>query len=401
MILHGISVRLSRGFVDYQHFKTLLLPQKNLIDLTTQKMPERSSPRNLDVLAGEALTVLFAKGKNKNKTPRKGDLPEKICKVCGRPFTWRKKWEKVWDEVQYCSERCRRAKNKVGSSKDAKVTLNFPASVMTSRARFLSATTMSLLGLIFSSMPALAESKPTRFSRKEIEDTLINPEWDEELPFSKSDFARLDQSDDSLFYSTPKFVEHIDDAAVRALTEFYAKFLAATSREMYGASRTLDVLDLCSSWVSHLPQEYNKKQSRVAGLGMNSEELSRNPQLTEYVVRDLNKNPVFPYAENSFDVVVCALSIDYLIRPLSVMKQISRVLRPGGSAAIVFSNRLFLTKAVGIWTGKTDLDHVFTVGSYFHFSGGDFDEPLALDLSPSPNSDPLFAVVCKKSKITA
>ncbi|HBW00470.1 MAG TPA: DUF2256 domain-containing protein [Bacteroidetes bacterium] len=39
---------------------------------------------------------------------KKRDLPSKVCATCGRPFTWRKKWEKVWDEVRYCSERCRR-----------------------------------------------------------------------------------------------------------------------------------------------------------------------------------------------------------------------------------------------------------------------------------------------------
>ncbi|MEL6356514.1 MAG: DUF2256 domain-containing protein [Bacteroidota bacterium] len=45
--------------------------------------------------------------------PKKVNLPSKICPVCGRPFSWRKKWEKVWEEVKYCSERCRRQK-KVG-----------------------------------------------------------------------------------------------------------------------------------------------------------------------------------------------------------------------------------------------------------------------------------------------
>ncbi|GHC62881.1 DUF2256 domain-containing protein [Neogemmobacter tilapiae] len=41
------------------------------------------------------------------RKPKKADLPEKLCAGCGRPFTWRKKWEKVWDEVRYCSDRCR------------------------------------------------------------------------------------------------------------------------------------------------------------------------------------------------------------------------------------------------------------------------------------------------------
>ncbi len=41
---------------------------------------------------------------------RKPHLPQKVCVTCGRPFTWRKKWERVWDEVKYCSDRCRREK---------------------------------------------------------------------------------------------------------------------------------------------------------------------------------------------------------------------------------------------------------------------------------------------------
>jgi hypothetical protein len=48
----------------------------------------------------------------------KSSLPQKTCATCGKPFTWRKKWERVWDEVRYCSDRCRSAKksgNGVGS----------------------------------------------------------------------------------------------------------------------------------------------------------------------------------------------------------------------------------------------------------------------------------------------
>ena len=45
------------------------------------------------------------------KHRKKSDLPSKLCATCGLPFTWRKKWEKVWDDVKYCSDRCRRARN--------------------------------------------------------------------------------------------------------------------------------------------------------------------------------------------------------------------------------------------------------------------------------------------------
>ena len=39
---------------------------------------------------------------------KKSNLPQKVCPVCQRPFTWRRKWARDWDQVRYCSERCRR-----------------------------------------------------------------------------------------------------------------------------------------------------------------------------------------------------------------------------------------------------------------------------------------------------
>jgi hypothetical protein len=45
------------------------------------------------------------------KQIKKANLPSKICVVCNRPFSWRKKWEKVWDDVKYCSDKCRMTKN--------------------------------------------------------------------------------------------------------------------------------------------------------------------------------------------------------------------------------------------------------------------------------------------------
>ncbi|MGL5816904.1 MAG: DUF2256 domain-containing protein [Phycicoccus sp.] len=44
---------------------------------------------------------------------RKGDLPTKVCRTCGRPFAWRRKWADVWDDVQYCSTACRRARPRI------------------------------------------------------------------------------------------------------------------------------------------------------------------------------------------------------------------------------------------------------------------------------------------------
>jgi hypothetical protein len=41
------------------------------------------------------------------KMVRKGDLPTKVCAHCGRPFAWRRKWARVWDEIRTCSDRCK------------------------------------------------------------------------------------------------------------------------------------------------------------------------------------------------------------------------------------------------------------------------------------------------------
>ncbi|MFM8573453.1 MAG: DUF2256 domain-containing protein [Pirellula sp.] len=50
-------------------------------------------------------------GVTKGMSHQKPHLPEKICQVCGKPFAWRKKWAKDWEQVRYCSERCRRSKS--------------------------------------------------------------------------------------------------------------------------------------------------------------------------------------------------------------------------------------------------------------------------------------------------
>jgi SAM-dependent methyltransferase len=140
---------------------------------------------------------------------------------------------------------------------------------------------------------------------------------------------------------------------------------------------------------------------------MNAKELEANKALTEWTVQDLNKNKYvqLPYENNSFDVVMCQLSIDYLIHPLEVMKEVSRVLKPGGKVAILISNRLFLTKAVGLWTGSDDIEHVYTVGSYLHYCGGGFTDIKAEDLSTRKKNgkermivgDPLYVITATKS----
>ena len=225
----------------------------------------------------------------------------------------------------------------------------------------------------------------------------IPTEWTDENPFSgdtKSLFGRLDSTPDSNFYIEPRFVEHIDENAVKIITDFVTKEAIV---------RSDSVLDLCSSWTSHIDIDTKvAKLTRVAGLGMNEVELKANPSLSEYVVRDLNENPKLPYDDESFSVVLCQLSIDYLTRPLEVMKEVGRVLRPGGQVHILFSNRLFIQKAVALWTGKDDIDHAYTVGGYLALCDGGFENIRAKDLSTRGGrrkmivGDPVYVVSATK-----
>lgn len=217
-----------------------------------------------------------------------------------------------------------------------------------------------------------------------FEKVLENPKWPPEWPFSPEDFSRTDEENDEVFYSQPRLVYHIDDGAVNALTEYYAANLKDGE----------DVLDICSSWVSHYPKEW--KGGNVVGLGMNEYELSQNDRLSSFDVKDLNADPTFPYDDESFDKVTCVVSVDYLNKPKEVFAEIGRVLRPGGVCMLSMSNRCFPTKAFQIWLQTNDLEHVFIAGSFFHYSGL-FDPPSCDDVSPAPGrSDPLYIVKAAK-----
>jgi hypothetical protein len=48
---------------------------------------------------------------SQNKNIKKSNLPSKICLQCNRPFSWRKKWERDWEEVKFCSEACKKKRN--------------------------------------------------------------------------------------------------------------------------------------------------------------------------------------------------------------------------------------------------------------------------------------------------
>jgi len=196
-------------------------------------------------------------------------------------------------------------------------------------------------------------------------------------------FARLDESDDASFYAAPRFVVHIDEATIAALTAWYAEVLAPGS----------DVLDLMSSWVSHLPDADALPLGRVVGLGMNAEELAANPRLASYDVVDLNAEPRLPYGDASFDAALCAVSIQYLTRPVEVFREAARVLRPGGRVAVATSHRCFPTKAIRAWHVLPPRDRLGAIALYLERADG-FAPAELLDRSP-PGADPLWIVTAR------
>ena len=194
-------------------------------------------------------------------------------------------------------------------------------------------------------------------------------------------FRRYDETPDEEFYSTPRLVTHIDDRAIAAVTQLY--------RELFPPGGK--ILDLMSSWVSHLPEEV--RYERVVGLGMNEEELRRNPRLDEYIVQNLNTDPRLPFGDRAFDGVGCCVSIDYLTNPVAVLREVGRVLQVRAPVVITFSNRCFPTKAVAIWRRLDDRGHVRLVRGYLE-EAGNFRNIRGLDRSPRRLfSDPLYAVI--------
>jgi len=200
------------------------------------------------------------------------------------------------------------------------------------------------------------------------------------------DFRRFDEDDDSAFYSFPRRVVHIDDGAIAALTRLYAALVPK------GGS----VLDLMSSWRSHLPASFG---GTAIGLGLNAVEMAENPQLAAAVVHDLNREPGLPFGDATFDAVVCAVSVQYVTRPLDVFREVRRVLRPGAPFVVSFSNRCFPDKAVALWRVTEDHEHAEIVTAYFTDSaepGRSWGAVETFGHTPSLG-DPLYAVWARLS----
>ena len=202
-----------------------------------------------------------------------------------------------------------------------------------------------------------------------------------EAPFLPEHFKRQDEREDALYYTAPRLMTHIDDAAIDVVRAVYAELLPVDGI----------ILDMMSSWKSHLPEEVPRQ--RTVGLGMNEVELRENDQLDDFIVHDVNADPQLPFADAEFDAGVMTVSIQYLIHPVEVFRELRRVLRPGAPFIVTFSNRIFPEKPVAIWLACNAEERARLVDAYFHYAGG-WDGITVKDRSPSIGvpADPLFAV---------
>ncbi len=191
-----------------------------------------------------------------------------------------------------------------------------------------------------------------------------------------ADREKVDDSADERFYDQPRFVTHADDAFLARLTDLYADVLTPGDR----------VFDAMGSWVSHLP---DREYERVVVHGLNAAELAENDATDEWFVRDFNHEQSLPLADDAFDAVLCALSVQYLQYPGRVFAEFARVLAPGGALVVSFTNRMFPTKAVRAWRSVEMAGRVDLVRSYCEAGGISVTDVVR----ERPGADPFYAVV--------
>jgi len=178
----------------------------------------------------------------------------------------------------------------------------------------------------------------------------------------------------------PAPVRQIDDAAIAAITDLYREILPVD-----GA-----ILDLMSSWVSHLPPEI--PYARVVGVGTNARDLGENAFLDEWLVQDLNRNPRLPFATAEFDAAAICVSVQHLARPCEVFREVGRVLKPGSPLVVTFSDRCLPTRAIACWCLLDDAGHLCLIAHYFA-EAGNWADIRCLDRTPAGGGDPLYAVI--------
>ena len=213
------------------------------------------------------------------------------------------------------------------------------------------------------------------------------------MKLSTYDRNKSDISDDEIFYQQPRFVHHLSDSFRNRLTSLYSEYLLNHHI----------ILDLMSSWVSHLPS--NIRYKKVIGHGMNEAELSSNERLDKFFVQNLNKKQNMPIEDSSVDVGLIVAGWQYLQYPEKVSLELSRVIKSDSLLIISFTNRAFWTKAPNIWTYSSEEKRIEYVTSVLTSNGWRIEKILNEKTQDkklfgfySSESDPFFSVIARNNK---
>ncbi|MDJ0761565.1 MAG: methyltransferase domain-containing protein [Myxococcota bacterium] len=213
-----------------------------------------------------------------------------------------------------------------------------------------------------------------------------------ETYYLDDDFHRRDERDDGIFYHKDRLVQHLDAVALDSVEQLFRALIVEESPV---------ILDLMASWDSHLPASLTPK--KLIGLGLNRNELEHNHRLDGFVLHDLNRTPRLPFKNNTFDVTLNTVSVDYLVHPETVFDEVARVLKPDGLFSVVFSNRWFEPKVTNIWRRSSEPERVLLVERWFEQTGK-FTKPLVYvskgkdrpsddkHYAVTKHSDPIYAV---------
>jgi SAM-dependent methyltransferase len=195
---------------------------------------------------------------------------------------------------------------------------------------------------------------------------------------------RIEGAPDEDSLLQPSLSVPVDPAALECVTSLYRRYFPP------GAA----ILDLMSSWIGHLPPEAEYR--RVVGVGLDEQELLENPFLDEWHVQNLNRDPVLPFAAGEFDAAAICVSVQYLTRPIDLLRDVGRVVRPGGPLVITFSNCCLSRKALACWRMLDEDGHLRLV-SYYLQAAGNWRDIECRHRCPDMGVEPLYAVIARSA----
>ena len=213
------------------------------------------------------------------------------------------------------------------------------------------------------------------------------------MKLSSDDRSKIDASDDEIFYHNPRYVNHLSLPFRNRLTKLYSEYLC----DHYV------LLDLMSSWVSHLPTHVTYK--KIIGHGMNESELISNKRLDSFWVQNLNKRQNLPLEDSLVDAGLIVAGWQYLQYPEKIALELSRIIKSNSLLIISFTNRAFWTKSPNIWTNSSEDLRIEYVNGILSSNGWLVEKIInektyndKLFGFYSSESDPFFSIIARNNK---